>query len=393
MLEHLHRVDALRFLRDVKRSLKPGGIVRIVVPDLAAIVGWYRAHRDEPAATRQGASSDLLMDMLLLRPRAGSNGRASTGWLTGAGDLHEHKWMYDAEGLRALFAEAGFRQCRAPRISRERDSCGPSRAGRVGRSRVRRRGRVRRGPEVTAALTTKQRVGQWMFPRLPITRFLFDQLRFEANGFRVRFENRTLPWRRRQLAALRRRRELLLNVGVRAADAGGVRQSRSASCFAAGDCLGLPPIPAGRRTGPPPASAPSSSSSISRPQEELPAFLRDCRRVLKPGGVLRIVVPDAGRYLKAYCAPDLSGFRELRVPDPFPADLPTRMDVVNHIFHQWHEHRWGYDFETLTHRLDGRRLRAHRAHAVPLVAAADPRPGSGRARADSLYVDAVKGGE
>jgi hypothetical protein len=27
------------------------------------------------------------------------------------------------------------------------------------------------------------------------------------------------------------------------------------------------------------------------------------------------------------------------------------MDVINHVFHQWHEHRWAYDFETLAHRL------------------------------------------
>jgi hypothetical protein len=67
--------------------------------------------------------------------------------------------------------------------------------------------------------------------------------------------------------------------------------------------------------------------------------------------VLRVIVPDAERYLHAYCRPDLSGFRELAVPDPFPEDLPTRMDVINHVFHQWHEHRWAYDFETLAHRL------------------------------------------
>jgi hypothetical protein len=27
------------------------------------------------------------------------------------------------------------------------------------------------------------------------------------------------------------------------------------------------------------------------------------------------------------------------------------MDVINHIFHQWGEHRWAYDFETLSLRL------------------------------------------
>jgi hypothetical protein len=41
----------------------------------------------------------------------------------------------------------------------------------------------------------------------------------------------------------------------------------------------------------------------------------------------------------------------MAVPIPFPDDLPTRMDVINHVFHSWHEHRWAYDFETLSHRL------------------------------------------
>ena len=68
--------------------------------------------------------------------------------------------------------------------------------------------------------------------------------------------------------------------------------------------------------------------------------------------ILRIIVPDTERYLQAYCRGDLSGFWELEVPNPFPEDLPTRMDIINHVFHQWHEHRWAYDFETLVHRLN-----------------------------------------
>jgi SAM-dependent methyltransferase len=111
LLEHLHRVDALRFLGEVKRSLRPGGVVRIVVPDVAAIVGWYLEHRSQSAASTPGpksSSSDLLMDLMLLRPRQRPNGRGPVAWVRRATTLHEHKWMYDAEGLRALFAEAGF---------------------------------------------------------------------------------------------------------------------------------------------------------------------------------------------------------------------------------------------------------------------------------------------
>jgi predicted SAM-dependent methyltransferase len=126
------------------------------------------------------------------------------------------------------------------------------------------------------------------------------------------------------------------------------------------------------------------------PREELPALLADAIRVLQPGGVLRIIVPDAERYLRAYCRDDLSGFWELRTPNPFPSDLPTRMDVVNHVFHQWHEHRWGYDFETLTQRLREagfkRVERSEYGHSI------DPKLSQDREQHApySLYADAVK---
>jgi predicted SAM-dependent methyltransferase len=107
LVEHLYREEALTLLREIRRVLKPGGVCRIVVPDVAAIVGWYLANRREPAAQKQQPSSDLLMGMMLLRP-ARPRGRGLLGLVRQWTDLHEHKWMYDEEGLLALFAEAGF---------------------------------------------------------------------------------------------------------------------------------------------------------------------------------------------------------------------------------------------------------------------------------------------
>ena len=107
LVEHLYREDALRFLRDVRRALVPGGVCRIVVPDVAAIVGWYLANQREPAEQRKQPSSDLLMGMMLLRPDR-PRGRGLIGLVRQWSDLHEHKWMYDQEGLLALVKEAGF---------------------------------------------------------------------------------------------------------------------------------------------------------------------------------------------------------------------------------------------------------------------------------------------
>jgi SAM-dependent methyltransferase len=107
LLEHLYREEALRFLRDVRRALVPGGVCRIVVPDVAAIVGWYLAHQREPAEQRQQPSSDLLMGLLLLRPER-RRGTGIVALVRQWADLHEHKWMYDRDGLLALVGEAGF---------------------------------------------------------------------------------------------------------------------------------------------------------------------------------------------------------------------------------------------------------------------------------------------
>jgi hypothetical protein len=70
--------------------------------------------------------------------------------------------------------------------------------------------------------------------------------------------------------------------------------------------------------------------------------------------------------------------------------LPTRMDVINHVFHSWHEHRWAYDFETLSHRLRAAGFTeiARAAFGRSLLPAlAQDRP---HRAPYSLYVEAVK---
>jgi predicted SAM-dependent methyltransferase len=128
------------------------------------------------------------------------------------------------------------------------------------------------------------------------------------------------------------------------------------------------------------------------PRDEAPLLLRDCYRALQPGGVVRIVVPDVARYMAAYVARDKAEFDALAVEDPLPADLPTPMDVVNHAFHQWHEHRWGYDADNLGGVL----------HAAGFAEVAIARYGSSRLAplacdrdehaAYSLYVEGMKPG-
>jgi predicted SAM-dependent methyltransferase len=235
----------------------------------------------------------------------------------------------------------------------------------------------------------KQRVGRWIFPRLPVTRFLFDQLRFELKALRARAAYSLLPWRRRRLHRLLGVTDHLVNVACGPHVAAGFLNLDLEPCHPSvvhWDCRRSIPAGDGCAAG----IRVEHFVEHLETREELPAFLADAHRALRPGGVLRIIVPDAERYLRAYCRDDLAGFHELATPDPFPDDLPTRMDVVNHVFHQRHEHRWAYDFETLAHRL--RTAGFRRVERVGFEHSLDPRLACDRPvhAPYSLYVDAVK---
>jgi len=96
--------------------------------------------------------------------------------------------------------------------------------------------------------------------------------------------------------------------------------------------------------------------------EEAPRFLTECRRVLQPGGVLRVIVPDGAKYLHAYSDGDLPSMRTfspLVSMDTSSDDRPfstlrevvpfrTKMEVVNFHFRQSGQHRFSYDGETLS---------------------------------------------
>jgi predicted SAM-dependent methyltransferase len=85
----------------------------------------------------------------------------------------------------------------------------------------------------------------------------------------------------------------------------------------------------------------------------VPHFLSECHRVLKKGGVLRLIIPDAEKYLRAYCNGGWDELERIRPLCPGHIDAHahckynTPMELVNVIFRQGHQHKYAYDFETL----------------------------------------------
>ena len=130
--------------------------------------------------------------------------------------------------------------------------------------------------------------------------------------------------------------------------------------------------------------------------EEVPRFLRECFRVLKPGGVTRIIVPDAGKYLCAYAHGGweaLAAIRPLydqRNDHYFHFRYNTPMELINVVFRQGYEHKFAYDFETLSIVLrrsgfDKVIRQAYGTSIDPALAIDFEERAS-----ESLYVDAIK---
>lgn len=82
-------------------------------------------------------------------------------------------------------------------------------------------------------------------------------------------------------------------------------------------------------------------------------FLAECRRLLQPGGILSLSVPDAGDALHAYVRGDDSYFAPARNRGMHPDDeSATYMAQVNYLFRHGGKHRYAFDGETLCRYLD-----------------------------------------
>jgi predicted SAM-dependent methyltransferase len=121
-------------------------------------------------------------------------------------------------------------------------------------------------------------------------------------------------------------------------------------------------------------------------------LLRESVRVLEPGGVFSVGVPDAGETLFQYAQGKLPALLKEWYQDEnyrgffAPWVWETPMHYVNVVFRQGRDHKYAYDFETLAHVLrDANFAEVKRRDFRPDLDSKDREDGT-------LYVDAYKAG-
>ncbi len=120
--------------------------------------------------------------------------------------------------------------------------------------------------------------------------------------------------------------------------------------------------------------------------DEIGHVLKECYRILRPGGVLRVIVPDAERYLHAYANDDEDFVRQIG------GESVSKISLVNTMMRENGFHRYAYDYQELEQVL--KRAGFNRVSPSSLRASRHPELNldldDGQRDIVSLYVEAVK---
>lgn len=121
VLEHLDRAHVGKFLSELHRVLRAGGVQRVVVPDFEASCRRYIAHVDlcgdhPEMAPEHDNYVGAIVEQMVRREATGTSTQKPLWRLVEnalLGDARRrgetHQWMYDRVNLSEVLREAGFR--------------------------------------------------------------------------------------------------------------------------------------------------------------------------------------------------------------------------------------------------------------------------------------------
>ncbi len=109
-LEHLSRHDAFSFMKECYRVLVTGGIIRIIVPDLAQYAQQYiqRLRQVNHEASINEPPAEIFLQDLGIFEKESVNENMLIHLYKKIYNKNIHKWMYDEYSLALLLKEQGF---------------------------------------------------------------------------------------------------------------------------------------------------------------------------------------------------------------------------------------------------------------------------------------------
>lgn len=109
-LEHLPREDCVATLKRCYHILKPGGVMRLIVPDLEGSARHYLAKLD--GLQRRGSTAlcpgDEFFGGLFCHSPRKRRVFHPYDWYQRMFDYHTHFWMYDRQSMSKLLQDVGF---------------------------------------------------------------------------------------------------------------------------------------------------------------------------------------------------------------------------------------------------------------------------------------------
>lgn len=124
---------------------------------------------------------------------------------------------------------------------------------------------------------------------------------------------------------------------------------------------------------------------------EATGILSEFCRVLKPDGTLRLIVPDAEKYCRAYVNNDSDYFKRLENLGGTLTPFETPMQIINQTFRMGGDHKFAWDYDTLSRALQSAGFcNVYRSEKGDILAEYDIDGTDWWREVESLYVNASK---